>query len=108
MKDAQVHLDRGVLMHKYTGHFWAWLMKNQKNTEEVLDKFGQWVDLCDSFANKQADEITNAFEDIGLPEIKGIVDVDPFEAAGGLQNRSGGQAPGSGKAMAVFDGDRRM
>merc|ERR1719253_1434373 len=31
MADAQVNLDRGTLMHKYTGHFWAWIKKCRKD-----------------------------------------------------------------------------
>jgi hypothetical protein len=104
LQDAQVHLERGVLMHKYTGNFWAWLKKNQKNTEEVFEKFGEWVDLCDSFASMKADEIKDSWERMGLPEIKSVVDTSTFEH-GGPQNRP---AAGKGGKGNVFDGDRRM
>jgi hypothetical protein len=106
MADAQLHLERGVLMHKYTGQFWAWFKRNQKNSEDVLDKFGQWVDLCDSFSNLTVEEIKGTWEVIGLPEMKSLADPDPFQMSGIGGGGAGANMP-VGKST-VFDGDRRM
>jgi len=61
--DAEKQLDKGVLMHEYTGTFWKWYTKSSRLTDqEKLDKFFKWVDLCDEFPDLTLEKIKQAFK----------------------------------------------
>jgi hypothetical protein len=77
--ESEIQLERGVLMHRHSGHFWAWYKKHQGgNKEALLEKFGRWVDICDSFADQKPAEIQKAFEELHLPVMQSLPDPGPF------------------------------
>merc|ERR1712224_113987 len=67
LSESEVQLERGVIMHQFTGIFWAWLKRHHSTHDEVQEKFGQWVDLCDNFPDMKPEEIRQAFEALNLP-----------------------------------------
>jgi len=64
LDSIQENIDRGQVMHKFTGVFWGWARKNEKDKELWRDKFGQWVDLCETFEDKAVSDIQEAFGEL--------------------------------------------
>jgi len=64
LDSIQENIDRGQAMHKFTGIFWGWAKRNEKDKELWRDKFGQWVDLCETFEDKAVTDIQEAFAEL--------------------------------------------
>jgi len=63
--EADMQLQRGMLMHEYTTAFWSWFKRVQIPDEERNDRFFKWVDL-DNFAEMSLEKITESFYAIGI------------------------------------------
>jgi len=62
LHSAEAKLERGVVMHENTGKFWAWFVNAKLSDAEKMDKFYEWVDLCDDFGDLTLESITGTFE----------------------------------------------
>eukprot|EP00927_Polykrikos_kofoidii_P012487 TRINITY_DN15383_c0_g1_i1.p1 TRINITY_DN15383_c0_g1~~TRINITY_DN15383_c0_g1_i1.p1 ORF type:complete len:1496 (+),score=249.05 TRINITY_DN15383_c0_g1_i1:150-4637(+) len=65
---SEIQIERGFLMHRFTRQFWSWAAKH-KDHENYQDIFGQWVELCERFEEKDPSEISKAFAamDLDIP-----------------------------------------
>jgi hypothetical protein len=62
LHSAEAKLERGVVMHQNTGQFWSWFVNAKLSDAEKMDKFYEWVDLCDDFGDLTLESITGSFE----------------------------------------------
>jgi len=67
LKEIEMDLSKGTLMHKCTGDWYAWSKEHRADGMVWEDKNSDWLDLCETFENKSLDDINSFFSSMSIP-----------------------------------------